>query len=202
MIRSISALAVLGAALLLGACSTPVETTVDVLRAEGPITNFAGPQGATPEALFMAAYTKAFTVQKAAYESGAALATDDQPYRNLASAGFGLVKTYCSDFFRRKGEAQKWMRFGTDAVAAAGALATGVLAITGTSALAVSIVALSTTTAAGSISIYEKNFLFGAENIDSVRVLTLNALSSNAARAMTVEGPWDFQFALLSLIHI
>ena len=185
------------AALLLSACNHPAETTQNALTANGAqSTSFkAATDNYAPEGLFVAAYQTAYTAQLAVYKGEATSTDSDRPYRNMASAGFGLVKTYCSDFFRKKGETQKWLNFSSDTVAALGALATGILAITGTSAMAVSIVALSSTTAANSIGIYEKNFLFGAENIDSVRTLVLNALSNNAATAMSGTDAWDFQYA-------
>jgi hypothetical protein len=188
----------MAAAIAMSACAGPVETTANVLTASGTASLSAA--GMTPENLFVAAYKRAYGFQLATYEGRADPKDTDQAYRNMASAGFGLVKTYCSDFFRKKGETQKWLNFSADAVAAAGALATGILAITGTSALAVSVVALSTTSAASSISLYEKDFLFGAENVDSVRLLTLNALSDNAAKAMEAPTVWDFQYTVNAIL--
>jgi hypothetical protein len=96
--------------------------------------------------------------------------------RKMLRSGFSLIVASCDDYFRSAGTTQRWVIVASDYVAAAGTLATSILALTHAGAAAVSATALGTSTVLAGASIYTKDFLFASENMDSVRTLTMNAL--------------------------
>lgn len=96
--------------------------------------------------------------------------------RKMLRSGFALVVASCEDYFRSAGTTQRWVIVASDYVAAAGTLATSILALTHAGAAAVSATALGTSTVLTGTSIYTKDFLFASENMDSVRTLTMNAI--------------------------
>lgn len=153
--------------------------------------------------LFKLAYDTAYNKQVIDYkgELSSEDLTAQRAYKKMAEAGFGLVRSQCSEFFTSRGENQKWLALGTDTVTTAGALATGILALAGSGTLAVSIVALTTATLYSSADVYTKNFLFGAENIDAVRTMTLNALAEDASETLaTPLLSWNFAYALNAIM--
>jgi hypothetical protein len=95
----------------------------------------------------------------------------------MLARGFPLIRASCNDYFASAGKTQRWIIFSRDTVGAVGTLATAVLALHNSSQSAVSNVAIATGAAFTGLDLYTKNFLFAAENIDSVRTLVLNALS-------------------------
>ncbi|WP_124618765.1 hypothetical protein [Burkholderia contaminans] len=94
----------------------------------------------------------------------------------MLESGFLLNYVSCKDYFSSAGTTQRWVIVANDFVAAAGTLATSVLALTHAGTAAVSATALGTSTFAAGATIYTKDFLFSAENIDSVRTLTIDAM--------------------------
>jgi hypothetical protein len=85
--------------------------------------------------------------------------------------------------------------------AAAGSLATSILALSHAGPVAISATALGTSTILAGTSIYTKEFLFASENIDSVRTLTMNALyvHQELFRAKITE-PLDIYDAVIALL--
>jgi hypothetical protein len=96
--------------------------------------------------------------------------------KTMLRSGFSLIVTSCDDYFRSAGTTQRWVIVAGDYIAAAGTLATSILALTHAGAAAVSATALGTSTVLAGTAIYTKDFLFASENMDSVRTLTMNAL--------------------------
>jgi hypothetical protein len=166
----------------------------------GPMGPAAAPSAINQVSLFTTAYEKAAQIQQETYQTATQPPLASKHYQLLAQAGFGLVKSNCANFFRTRGESQMWLRVGADAVGIAGGLATGVTALAGGSTLAVAIIALSSTTLYSGIDSYSRNFLFGADNIDSVRSLTMSALEENATNAFGLpDDQWTFQYAVTAI---
>ncbi|WP_139188696.1 hypothetical protein [Variovorax sp. OV700] len=109
----------------------------------------------------------------------AALADPDNTSSGAAmlARGFPLIRASCNDYFDSAGKTQRWIIVARDTVGAVGTLATAVLALHNASQMAVSNTAIVTGAAFTGLDLYTKNFLFAAENVDSVRTLVLNALS-------------------------
>jgi hypothetical protein len=126
------------------------------------------------------------------------------PDNDLATAmmtnGFGLIYASCSDFFQSAGQSQKWLIVSRDAVGAIGTLTAGLMALHDYSQTAVANVALGTGAAFAGLDIYTKNFLFGAENIESVRELTLNALSAHSEKVKSLVSVVTYQSATTYLL--
>jgi hypothetical protein len=103
-------------------------------------------------------------------------------YKVMLREGLGLVRGNCNDFFRKRGDNQQVINLSRDIVAIGGTTAAAIIGLAGGgSILALSIIALSGATLYSGIDTYTKNFLFGVENIESVRTLTMQTLSDNAA---------------------
>jgi hypothetical protein len=117
----------------------------------------------------------------------------------MMRTGYAVIYANCSDFFSSAGQTQKWLVFSRDSIGAAGTLTTAVMALHNASHNAVANVALATGAAFSGIDIYTKNFLFSAENVDSVRQLTLRALDAHAA-AVGFHDDDDYEFAYLTLL--
>ncbi len=128
-----------------------------------------------------------------ANQSDAALAD------KMLTDGFALVYGNCSDFFASAGETQKWVIVTRDAVGAVGTLGTSVLALHGGSKNAVANWALATGITFSGLDIYTKNFLFAAENVDSVRTLVANALIAHQ-KGVSSLAPFTYQSATMHLL--
>ncbi len=105
--------------------------------------------------------------------------------RRMAVEGVHLADSYCELFFRYGSDNQKWLLVGRDLVAALGTVATGAIALAShNSSTATGVLALTTAGLYNGVDIYTRNFLFGADNIESVRVMTVNALAAHTAAAL------------------
>jgi hypothetical protein len=100
-------------------------------------------------------------------------------YTQMVIDGFGLGDANCADFFREAGNNQKCALFSRDLVAAAGTLATAVTAAANAPSGLITAFSITTATAYNSLDIYQRNFLFGADNIESVKVLVEKALAAH-----------------------
>jgi hypothetical protein len=116
--------------------------------------------------------------------------------------GFGLVNAHCNDFFLSSGRDQSSLLVLGDVIASIGTLAASALAIRDRDATndgdVLAIVTLGTSTALAGINIYTQRYLFGAENIDAVRELTLNALSAHRTQVKTLP-PTTYQDVVMHL---
>ena len=99
----------------------------------------------------------------------------------MMRTGYALIYSNCNQFFESAGETQKWLIFSKDQIAATGTLGSAVLALHNGTKNAIANVALASNTAVSWIDIYSRNFLFASENIESVRDLTLKALTTHAS---------------------
>jgi hypothetical protein len=199
IVSSIALLSVV--ALTLGGCASPRI----VMTSEGqPTTDRMGNSLVDAEHKFKgsfevlhAAYEKAYTRQLAvAKDPSKAKPEDAVLYQGLALHGMTAVYGNCSDFFLDAGEHEKYIGFTRDAVAVAGSLAAGIMALSSASSSAVATVALTTGTLYSSLDVYTKNFLFGAENIDSVRALIMNVLDVHQKAVLEDTAPWTFDNAV------
>lgn len=116
--------------------------------------------------------------------------------------GFTLVYANCNDFFLSSGRQQSSLIVLRDSVATIGTLAASAIALgninSTNSKNALAIVTLGTATALAGLDIYTQRFLFGAENVDAVRELTLNALSVHIAGVRQLQ-PRTYQSAVMHL---
>lgn len=113
-------------------------------------------------------------------------------YTQMAIDGFSLVDANCADFFRGEGNGQKWALFVRDLVAAGGTLATAIAAAADAPRGVTTGFSISTATAYNGLDIYQRNFLFGADNIDSVRTLVGKALATHTIATVQAaqKTPW------------
>ena len=112
--------------------------------------------------------------------------SDDVKARSMMKNGFALVRANCDVFFSSAGTTQKWVVVTRDVVGAVGTLATGIMALHESSANAVANVAFGTAAAFAGLDIYNKNFLFAAENVSAVRDLIVRALDTHRQAAETI----------------
>jgi len=163
-------------------------------------------EGLTAEAE-AAASSGQFKILKKSFEvaQAAALALATNPgtaskaeleFKQFALNGMGAIYDNCSDFFTNAGEREKYIYFTRDLVALGGTVAAGIIALTGGSKTAVGGIALGTGTVYGGLDVYTKNFLFGAENISSVRALITNALDAHEKAVLADSSAWDFNNAM------
>ncbi|WP_141696634.1 hypothetical protein [Xanthomonas graminis] len=115
--------------------------------------------------------------------------------------GITLIYANCSDFFRASGQRQSRLMVWRDAISLTGALIAGTMAIDGSGNNdALAIVTLGSAGAMSGIDLYTQHYLFGAENVDSVRELTLKALSAHADGVRTLRPPTTYQEATIHLL--
>ncbi|WP_031358165.1 hypothetical protein [Caballeronia sordidicola] len=160
--------------LLLFGCSTTSGPT-PIVNKDGAISQ---PASSGLTAAFISMNNQA--LQDYNSNAGAQL---DSSQRMLAS-GLALVASNCSEFFASAAQNQKWIIFSRDTVGAVGTLATSILSLTSASKTAVSAVAIGTGAGFTGLDLYSKDFLFSAENISSVRDLTMTALKVHRAAAL------------------
>lgn len=125
---------------------------------------------------------------------------DEEKAKQMFEAGVMLVHARCNDFFAQKAGTQVVTNTAFDSIAPVVALLTGILSITNfqnadrrkdyESALAFGSVAV-----VSGLKVYEENFLFGTDNIASVRNLTVSALDEQAQRVRSLKGEQTFYTA-------
>lgn len=178
--------------ILLSGCSglgpQPVLTRAGVadegvrqgLLTSGPIYNFVQAElAARPYA----------TVPSSAGRVARARRLADRPekIRDMLDTGFAAIYASCDDFFRSSGRDQTRLLVLRDIIVSLTSLAGGAIAVidgnnesggAGNENLLAGL-ALGSTTALTGIDIYTQRFLFGAENVDAVRELTMRALETH-----------------------
>jgi hypothetical protein len=120
-------------------------------------------------------------------------------YERMAREGFAVVASNCTEFFSSGGQKEQYLGVLRDVVNISSAIAAGVIAISGPTAQGVAALGLATISAHSALDSYQKNFLFGTENISSVRILILNALNSHRDKVLATLGLWDFSNAYLAI---
>ncbi|RCW76393.1 hypothetical protein [Pseudorhodoferax soli] len=111
---------------------------------------------------------------------------DSSLARKMLEDGFALVDANCRTFFRSAGKSQQNVSVIRDVVGAVGTFGSAILALHEGSRHAAGYLALTTGVAFSGIDIYTKNYLFSAENIDSVRTLVVNALTKHSSAALGI----------------
>ncbi|HEX9932292.1 MAG TPA: hypothetical protein VGB08_05570 [Allosphingosinicella sp.] len=105
-------------------------------------------------------------------------------------SGFTLVYARCNNYFTHAGRRQMRSRLARDSVAPLVGLLTGIINLHdfGTNSTQeqrlLDILTLGQTFGTAGLDVYDRNFLFGSDNIDAVRTMTLNALSAHASAAL------------------
>jgi hypothetical protein len=101
-----------------------------------------------------------------------------------------LVYTRCNEFFQHTGRNQSRSRVARDYIAPVVALLTGLLALhdfgddSNDEQNILEALTLGSTFATAALDVHDRHFLFGADNVDSVREMTMNALSSHRLAVM------------------
>jgi hypothetical protein len=164
-------------------------STVPVITSNGPIPR----EGSIQYAQFKASFDHANQLALQMSNANKSIEAMDVQlaYRQMVIDGFGLVYANCSDFFRSEGENQKWIIFGRDMVAAVGTLATAVSAAASAPTGVTTGFSIATATAYNGLDIYQRNFLFGSDNIESVRDLITKALSVHETVVLADSRPWN-----------
>lgn len=112
---------------------------------------------------------------------------DPKKQRAFMDAGFALIQARCNSYILSKSDSQRRVNVWRDTFAPITALLTGAVALIGkgddTSNDALTALSLGTSAATAGFRIYEQRYLFGAENVNSVRLLIQKALADNAAEA-------------------
>ena len=121
----------------------------------------------------------------------------------MLESGITLVKVRCNDFFAQKGAWQEKTRLTRSLIAPVTALITSVFAVVNFSSEReesdyLALLAAGTTFANAGLRIYEEQFLFNADNISSVRGLTMRALDSHRS-AITGNDGLTFDVAIRQL---
>jgi hypothetical protein len=132
-------------------------------------------------------------------EDAAADGAGQTEFTAMLDDGFMLVYAHCNDFFLSSGREQSNLLVLGEAIAALGTLATGAIALgDGDSKTALGIVSLGTASTVSGLNIYTQRFLFGADNVDAVRELTLNALTAHSERVRALQ-PATYQAVVTHL---
>jgi hypothetical protein len=103
----------------------------------------------------------------------------------MLSSGYTHIYIFCDSYFNSMGQQQRKSRVIRDTIAPISALMTGVLALhsfnknPGSKEDLLAVIGLATAGTAAALDIYDEHMLFGADNIDSVRTLTKNALAAH-----------------------
>lgn len=103
----------------------------------------------------------------------------------MVNSGITLNRIRCADFFRQRGAGQTTERILRRTIVPLSALITNILGIIDFDGdedrqQAIQILGISIAGVEGGLSVYEEEFLFGAENIRSVEVLTMRDLDTHA----------------------
>jgi hypothetical protein len=131
--------------------------------------------------------------------------TDAGKARTMLTTGFALAQLRCDDFFWAKSRNQGIAKTARSTITPLVTLITGVLALQDFSTNPdkgkdyLQYLALGSAAATATINIYEEHFLFGAENVDAVRKLTMDALSEHRTAVLRSD-PREFQSVLMHLV--
>lgn len=136
----------------------------------------------------------------------ALLPNDPRKQRAFLESGFALIQARCNGYILSKSDNQRQVNVWRDTFAPVTALLTGAVALLGkggdTSNDWLTALSLGTSAASAGFRIYEQRFLFGAENVNSVRLLVLKALSDNASEAgKTTDEKLTYSQTVIHLIN-
>jgi hypothetical protein len=106
--------------------------------------------------------------------------------RRLLIAGMALVYNGCNDFFIKEGERQEAYAFSKDLTGALVPNLSGALGLVPSAGVAVPIVGFVGGGITSGISVAASDFLFGSDNIDDVRTMTMSALAAHESTVMAL----------------
>lgn len=178
--------ALIALAMNLCACSETFRGPDPIITAEGPAPIDANSAGLVR--LFFNSATQSFSS-----------VGDPVLAQQMLSDGFALIYADCSEYFRVAGRTQQRLLFGRDLLGSFGTLATGVIALAHASKDATAIAALVTATGYSVMDDIAKDFLFSAENVDSVRDITLRAIQANQASVLLHNSVFNYNTVVLYL---
>lgn len=162
-------------ALPLSACAG-IQGPPQVINQSGVLPQSVG---GTWEKRFLAAANTAFTT-----------GSTEAQQKLFLRTGAMLVYTRCGDFFQRMGRNQGRSRIARDYVAPVVTLLTGIVTLhdfgsdSDMEQNIIEALTLGSNFATAGLDIHDRHFLFGADNIDSVREMTLNSLSKHRVAVM------------------
>jgi hypothetical protein len=183
----------LSASCLIGGCASTMETA--------PIVTA---RGVVPRAPLNPPHLgDLFTRFSSAAHDLSANSSDTPDTGRYLQAGFALIYADCDTFFRASGSSQRSANAVRDMIAPVVTLLTGIIALNhpnsaGDDRLLTALTLWSSASNAG-FDIYERHYLFGAENIDSVRELILKALTVHSATVFN-DQPTTLEDATVQLI--
>lgn len=132
---------------------------------------------------------------------------DDPHVRPMLRSGMMYVRTYCNDYFRTMAVEQRRNGIIRDSLAPITAVITGLAGIRNLSLGSdipendvLTSVALLSTASAAVLDIYDEHLLFGSENIDSVRTLTMKSLEVHKLAVLKKSG-YSFEDAVEILVE-
>lgn len=133
-------------------------------------------------------------------------ANDPVKQRAFMDAGFSLIQARCNKYILAKSDNQRRVNVWRDTFAPVTALLTGAVALIGkgddTNNDVLTALSLGTSAASAGFRIYEQRYLFGAENVNSVRLLIQKALADNALEASkTVDAKLTYSQTVTHLIN-
>ena len=136
-------------------------------------------------------------------DAAGALAAGTATADPFLESGFALIYADCDEFFRAMGKNQRSSRVVRDTIAPITALLTGIIGLRDFGAAKeerlLTAMSLWSSLSTSGFDIYDRHFLFGAENSDSVRELILNALTVHSTSAYQTE-PTTFEDAAIQLV--
>lgn len=136
-------------------------------------------------------YARFVASADAAYPDSAAATIDPDAQRRFMHSGFALIYSTCNRYIEGKSDRQRSVSVWRDAFAPITAVATGLVGLIdgGDTINSDYLTGLALLTSAGNagFQIYEQRYLFGAENVNSVRRLILDALLVDAKLAMATD---------------
>ncbi len=177
-------------ALLLCACGTGGRPAF--ISDRGVSQEVANANGTDPNGDGLLYQFKLAAIAAKPYSSANQLVTNDPvKQRAFMDAGFALIYARCNSYILAKSDNQRTVNVWRDTFAPITALLTGALALTSsgedTNKDLLTALSLGTSAATAGFRIYEQRYLFGAENVNSVRRLILKALNDNAIEASKTE---------------
>jgi hypothetical protein len=184
--------ALIGACVILAGCQS-MDGTKQLIRSSGVVQNTRDFEGKRPSDNLALNFQLA--VQTAA--------NDSKAVPDMVDAGVALVRTNCDDYFVQAGSLQRGSQVSRDMLAPIVTALTALVALrdfsTGKKDDFLRIVTIGSSATIAGLDIVDKRFLFGAENIQSVRNLTFKALETHR-EGMKQQGNVNFTTGVALLI--
>lgn len=174
-----------------------------IITSQGPVATADAPgfHGRFAHSASIAAGSTSSTRSASEGSAQSTVAAKPAQIDAMLEDGFTLIYANCSDFFRSSGTNQTRVMLARDVVGLAGTLISGWLTISDSSNDdALAFVTLGSASALSVLDIYTRRYLFGADNVDSVRELTLVALAAHANGVRTLRPPSTYQEASVHLL--